>query len=164
MNPLSNTSFYNIREKVGTEILRKYSEKREIVQKCVFLHYERLGVCPDDTGVMNVDVTCEGTWLTRGHKSHTSLVAVTDCETGFVLDFEVLPNFYLVCTQLENKVRLGKLTDEAYQKNKDKHAENCTFTFEGKSGGMEAQGAVTLWKRSIEKLKMRYVTFVGDGD
>lgn len=29
---------------------------------------------------------------------------------------------------------------------------------------MEAAGAVKLWQRSIEKLNMRYIVFVGDGD
>lgn len=29
---------------------------------------------------------------------------------------------------------------------------------------MEVQGAVILWQRSIEKLKMRYVAFVSDGN
>ena len=157
-------TFYKLRKKVGKMILNKSMEKKETMKKCVFHHYERLGHTPDEDGILNVDVTCDGTYLTRGYKSHIGIVAVIETETGFLLDFEVLSNFCLVCTQLSNKLKLKKLSAEEYNEKIDMHAAKCTHTFEGKSGGMEAEGARILWKRSIEQLNMRYVTFVGDGD
>lgn len=164
LHPVSVGEFYKLRHKVGHHILRKYTEKLEIVKKSVLLHHEKHGNVPDESGILNVDVTCDGTWLTRGHKSHIGIVVVIECETGFVLDFEVLSNFCVVCTQLNNKYRKGKITKQTYETRKAAHEAKCTETFSGKSGGMEAQGAKILWERSIEKLNMRYVTFVGDGD
>lgn len=110
LKPVSIRSFYKLRKKIGNLILKKSAEKLQTIKKCVTEKYEKLGYAgPGEDRILNVDVTFDGSWLTRGHKSHIGVVADIECETGFLLDFEVLSNFCLACTQLDNKLRQGKL-------------------------------------------------------
>lgn len=48
-----------------------------------------LGVLPDENGILDVDVSFDGSWLTRGHKSHIGIGTVIECNTGLVLDSEI---------------------------------------------------------------------------
>ena len=41
---------------------------------------------------------------------------------------------------------------------------NCDVNHEGSSEKMEKQGAVDIFLRSIEKRRLKYTAFVGDGD
>ncbi|KAA0203452.1 hypothetical protein HAZT_HAZT002469 [Hyalella azteca] len=50
---------------------------------------------------LDLDVSFDGTWMTRGHKSHIGIGCVIELETGFVLDFEVLSNFCQECFKKE---------------------------------------------------------------
>lgn len=61
--------------------MKKYSDKREVMKTCVFLHYDGLGHKSDDSCLLNVDVTCDGTWFIKGCKSHIRIVAVIECKT-----------------------------------------------------------------------------------
>ena len=40
----------------------------------------------------------------------------------------------------------------------------CPVNYSGSAPGMEAVGACRIWQRSEEKNKLRYTTFLGDGD
>ena len=40
----------------------------------------------------------------------------------------------------------------------------CQINHEGSSTSMESKGAVQIFNRSIEKHKLRYVNYIGDGD
>ena len=40
----------------------------------------------------------------------------------------------------------------------------CEKNFDGSSVAMEAHAAEILWRRSVEKLKMRYTTVLSDED
>ena len=73
-------------------------------------------------------------------------------------------NFCLQCTKLENKLVQKKITKKVYEDRKAKHENKCAKNYDGKSGEMEVDAAVQIWKRSEEKLKFRYVSFIGDGD
>lgn len=44
----------------------------------------------------------------------------------------------------------------------ESHGPKCTANFDKSSKAMEAQGAVHVWGRSIEKHSLQYVDFVGD--
>ena len=44
------------------------------------------------------------------------------------------------------------------------HQSSCGQNFIGSSGTMEKEGALTIWKRSIEKHELRYTTMISDGD
>lgn len=109
-------------------------------------------------GLLDIDVSYDGTWMTRGHKSHIGVGFVVECNTGFVLELEVLSNYCIVCS----KKKLS-FTDAGFAIWKQQEHKRCTKNFEGKSGAMEKEAAVRIWGRS-EQLGLRYVTFLSDGD
>lgn len=51
-----------------------------------------------------------------------------------------------------------------YQQWKVKHEGRCEINHKGSSGEMEAVAAVEMFGRSLCHRKLKYVTFVGDGD
>lgn len=48
--------------------------------------------------------------------------------------------------------------------NKFKHADSCGINFEKSFKAMEAEGAVMLFSRSVEKLGLQYTSFIADRD
>lgn len=130
----------------------------------VIKKYEELGIYPDDNGILNIEVSYDATWLTRGHKSHIGIGFVAEIYTGFVLDYEVLSNFCLQCSRLSTEKEKGKINSQKYEEAKEKHEPNCARNFDGLSGSMEKEAGLRIWARSVNKNKMRYVVFVGDGD
>ena len=56
----------------------------------------------------------------------------------------------------------GKCTDEEFEEWLLEH--ECDINFTGSSPAMEAEGAVVLWGRSIERHNLRYKWMVSDGD
>lgn len=124
-----------------------FTKGMDIVYEAVRDFYTSRDIAtPDEHGILDVEVSYDGTWMTRGHSSHIGIGFVIDVYTGFVLDFEVLSNFCIACVKKKTKC------NNACQKN-----------FDGKSGAMEAEAARRMWSRSLTR-KFRYVTFVGDGD
>lgn len=111
--------------------------------------------CAD--GCLEVAVSYDGTWMTRGHRSHVAAAFVMDVERGYVLDFEVLSNFCQECHKKEKT-----LSPADFARWKLGHT-GCANNFDGKSGAMEVEGALRLWRRS-EQRGYRYTTFIGDGD
>ncbi|KAK4326061.1 hypothetical protein Pmani_003392 [Petrolisthes manimaculis] len=95
--------------------------------------------------------------MTRGHSSHIGVGFVVEVDTGFIVDREVFSNFCQVCSNRDKKKL--PITPEW----KIKHELFCNKNFTGISASMEAEAACHLWGRSTE-LRLRYTTFVGDGD
>lgn len=123
-----------------------YDEKIKEARDAVFSYYEeKLQRKPDKNGILDVDVSFDGSWMTRGHKSHIGIGFAVEVNTGFVLDFDVLSNYCAVCSSKPNK------------------AHDCKKNFDGKAGAMEGEIAVRIWSRTTD-YKMRFTTFVGDGD
>ena len=42
--------------------------------------------------------------------------------------------------------------------------EECECNYKGSSNGMGIAGVKAIWLRSVKNLKIRYITFSGDGD
>ena len=118
-------------QKKAHEIVRNYYISRNIAQ-------------PDENGLIDIEVSFDGTWLTRGHKSHIGVGFVIEVYTGIIIDVAVLCNYCKVC-----------------DKGKKKH--RCNKNYDGLAGAMEAEEARRLWERSVNH-NFRYITFVGDGD
>ena len=53
---------------------------------------------------------------------------------------------------------------EKYRQWNATHAQKCTMTHDGSSGGMESEVAKEVFSRSVTKHKLQYVRFIGDGD
>ena len=112
----------------------------------------------DNGDIIDISVSYDGTWMTRGHRSHIGVGFVIECDTGFVIDFEVLSNFCLAC-----KLKEKSVSEPEFLAWKETSRHLCTKNFNDKSGAMEAAAAVIMWQRS-EARGFRYRTFVGDGD
>lgn len=92
-----------MRDFLGDKI-RAYGDKTsEAVRMAVYRKYEELGIVPDENGILNIEVSYDGSWLTRGHTSHIGMGFVVEIYTGFVLDMEVLSNYCQQCARLETE-------------------------------------------------------------
>jgi hypothetical protein len=131
-------------------------EMRSHVMTAMRKHYSALRDC-DPTEPLSIDVSFDGTWMTRGYRSHIGAAFVMDCDTGFVIDYEILCNFCEVCIKKEKSLSPADFTAWKLT-HKD-----CRKNYNGKSGSMETEAARRMWSRS-ETLGYRYITFVGDGD
>ena len=157
LSHISKPSYYEYCKFLYQNMEKMWEIHREQLQNSMrhVLHNSEMTCAPD--GLLELDVSFDGTWMTRGFRSHIGVGFVIDVIKGFVLDFEVLSNFCQVCNK-NKKSKSPKEFDEWKKNHK-----NCTKNFDGKSGAMEAECALRLWKRS-EKLGYRYTGFISDGD
>lgn len=101
----------------------------------------------------------DGTWLTRGCKSHIGMGIVLEVNTGFVLDFEALCSF---CGgYVKTKKKMDSAAFEAWKAGS--HQGKSEINFQGNAGQMEAEAAKSLLARYPTKT-FKYTVFVGDGD
>ena len=114
----------------------------------------------DEDEIVDVKVTCDATWQKRGHQSLYGVVVVASWDTGQVLDTEVLSKW---CHECNAKRHLDP-TSEQFLDWWEGHQHLCGQSFYGSAGSMEAEGALNIWKRSVEKHKLRYTAMIADGD
>lgn len=113
-----------------------------------------------DDEIVDVRVTCDATWQKRGHTSLYGVVVVASWDTGQVLDTEVLSKWCDECSQH----RHIDPTSVEFLDWWEGHQAWCEANYTGSSGAMEAAGALKIWKRSVEKFKLRYTAMIADGD
>ena len=164
---ITKHSYYKIREHIGNICFQLYRQKTDVVYDCLVAHYATLGRVPDDNGILDIDVSFDGSWLTRGYSSHVGVGAVIDAHTGFVIDFHVVCNYCVGCNRLRTKKDKKKISEQQFNIDMDAHRNGATcnrnFETEPSSGAMEAEEARVLWGRSLD-FKYRYINFIGDGD
>ena len=110
--------------------------------------------------VTKVAVSIDGTWQKRGHSSKVGVVFAISVMTGEILDYEVKS---LICKECSSHEHWDKTLPD-YLTWKNRHSAHCEINHVGSSEEMESAGAVLIFSRSIEKRKLIYSTFVGDGD
>ena len=147
----SNYSVHNKKLKLVCD------SERTVSQSSAAAHLRKMVGAKNDDEVVDVRVTCGGTWSRRGHQAIYGLVVVASWDTDQVLDTEVLSKFCYLCHQKRNIDPTSLDWWEAHQK-------DCSANYYGSSGAMETEGAVRIWSRSIEKHKLRYTTMISDGD
>ena len=89
-----------------------------------------------------------------GHNSLLGATFVISIDNGCVLDYSIKCKLCSVCKKNQNP------TDEW----KKKHKPNCEINHTASSGSMEKEGAVEMFLRSIDKHKLKYAEYIGDGD
>lgn len=115
--------------------------------------YKDLGGVPG-----NIDVIYDGTWMTRGHRSHIGVGCVIELYTGLVLDHCVLSNYCQGCA-------VGpKPGDDNYEEWLEKHKPQCQKNTDANAGQMEVEAARIMFERSFTKYKLRYINVLCDGD
>ena len=125
-------------------------------------------------GVVDIDVSYDGSWQTRGHKSMSGLGCVIECKTGLVVDYHTMSRYCYTCdtTGKTLKQKADEEKEKANQGNGDEekylawvatHQPVCQKNHDGTAGSMEQAGAVELWRRSLQN-GMRYKSVLCDGD
>ena len=111
-----------------------------------------------------VAVTFDGTWQRRGFSSLNGVFVCISWSTGRVLDFHVSSKFCHRCTSINSRLESSAVSKQEYEKLMEEHKESCTVNTTRSSPGMESEAARILWMRSEAKRKLKYVTYIGDGD
>lgn len=75
-----------------------FVRNKSVSMQCVQNEFDKEGNVTGSERKLNTDVSFDGTWLTRGHKSHI----------GVVVNHEVVSHSYLSCVQMKKK-RLKQL-------------------------------------------------------
>ena len=113
----------------------------------------------DDT--VDLTVICDGSWMTRGHKSHNGIGCVVEEITGLVIDLQMVSLYCQRCACAST--RHGGRHTAAFKDWYVTHEPECNQNYEGASGGMEVKAAELLWTRSTNR-NFRYTTILSDGD
>lgn len=133
-------------------------------RKAVFSYYaQELDRHPDEDGILDVDVSFDGTWHTRGHSSFFGAGAVIDANTGLILDYETCGKICQLCIVSKARHDRKEMTDTEFARWEENQAPSCQVNYIGTSGGMEAAEALACWNISLSH-NMRYISFISDGD
>ena len=123
--------------------------------------YRDLDPSISEDDIIDLTVSYDGSWMTRGHKSLYGIGCVVDVVTGLVIDLAVLSLHCQRCSYA--KKRYGGTNTPGFRNWHDTHINKCNRNYSGSSGGMEAAAAESLWNRSLER-DFRYTTLLSDGD
>ncbi len=107
--------------------------------------YKELNPSIDEHGPIDITVSFDGSWMTRGHRSNYGIGCVVEVVTGLVLDLAILSLYCQGCTQ--TSARYGGRHNPEFRKWLENHTE-CNQNYSG----------------SIEKHNFRYTTLLSDGD
>ncbi|GFV33995.1 uncharacterized protein TNCV_2613931 [Trichonephila clavipes] len=86
-----------------------------------------------NSAITDIDVTFDGTWLTRGHSSQIGVGCVIDLLTGFVMDFEIMSKRCIECEHA--KSGLGENSAE-FHVWYEGHISSCAINRVGSSCAM----------------------------
>lgn len=160
---ISKTAYY---QQMGNVLKAVEAEAEKEMHKVANRLRQKLRDNGQDVGdddIIDVAVSFDGTWAKRGFTSQSGIVFVISVDTGEVLDTYVLNKHCQKCS-----IKKAQCGDDAgaFEEWRVEHmaAGECDINFTGSSPAMEAEGAVTLWRRSIAKHKMRYKWMLSDGD
>lgn len=128
--------------------------------------YLKLGAGQDE--VIDVAVTCDGTWSKRGFDAIIlyGIMAVIAWETGQVLDFEIMNKYCRICQYKASQMKKDGVSSSSkeFEEWWEEHSTSCDQNHYGSSPAMEAAAALVIWGRSEEKLRLRYTEVISDGD
>ena len=100
--------------------------------------YKRLDPSTDESGVMDLMVSFDGSWLTQGHSSLYGTGCVVELVTGQVIDFTILSLYCQSCACAV--ARYGGRDTGNFKKWYAQHSD-CTINYTGSSNAMEKAAA-----------------------
>ena len=118
-------------------MLKNSYDKNDVLRKLVLSkavspvglkHLKLDGIDGDDGRMLDIAVSCDGTWHTRGHKSHVGAVFVIDILTGLVIDLHIMSTY---CFKCDSKQTLKESSPEEFAKWEADHlgSGQCTKNF-----------------------------------
>ena len=114
--------------------------------------------------LVDVTVTFDGTWSKRGYTALNGVMVVIPWDTGRVLSSVGTVKSVLGREHLFSDDDDVVDSSLEFQQWFELHEVVCSLNHSGTAGSMEVEGALVLWKRSVERLNLRYVNVVSDGD
>ena len=109
----------------------------------------------DADGIKDVRASFDGSWQRRGYSSmNGTVICIVD---GKVVDNQVLTKICHSCRYWKKNTTLP-----GYQQWKLSH--DCSINHIGSAGSMEAAGVMSIFKRSGDSRRLRYMKYLGDGD
>ena len=161
MKPLTQTSYtkhtHAICEANKIVVTRMLDDAATVVRR-VYRDIDP-SIGHDDT--IDLTVSYDGSWMTRGYKSEYGIGCVVEVITGLVLDLQVMSLYCQRCAYAST--RHGGRHTAAFKDWYLTHEPECNKNYEGASGGMEVKAAELLWTRSTNR-NFRYTTILSDGD
>ena len=155
--PMHEKNYRNI----GYKFYDGVKEVAESVMKeaCDEVRSLSTGYNAEDNVIMDTGVTLDGTWQKRGFTSYNGAVMAISIHTGKILDLEAMSRYCQYCVNIE-----GYKKDDIilYEKLKQNHI--CSINHHGSAPKMEQEGVERIFGRSINKNKIRYTEYYGDGD
>ena len=139
------TAITNASMRVANDVM---CESAQIVRRV----YKELDPSIDESGVMDLMVSFDGSWMTRGHRSMYGIGCVVEVVTGLVIDFTILSLYCQRCACSASRYG-GRDTDD-FKKWYKAH-DNCTANYTGSSNAMEKTAAEILWNNSLGKHNFR---------
>ena len=109
--------------------------------------------------IVDVTVTCDGTWSRRGFTATYGVVVVMSWDSSQVLDAVVLSKRCNVC-----KLKESTMDEQEFLDWYVAHKESCNSNYSGSSSAIEAEGTSRLFARSVECHGIRYTRVISDGD
>ena len=111
---------------------------------------------------VNVPISFDSSWKTRGFYSNIGFGAAISTSTNKVLDYEILSRICEKCSIWTEEKQKDKPSE--YEKWLERHKPNCNRNYTGSSQAMEPEAAERIWGHSLERNRLVYSVFVGDGD
>lgn len=113
----------------------------------------------DNNDIANIGVSVDGAWTRRGHSSINCVVTAISLHNGKVIDVEPMARSCKACNL---KQPMKESDPVGYSNWKEGHV--CKYAYRGSAPAMEQHGTKAMFERSVEKYKVRYTNFLGDGD
>ena len=161
IKPLMHTSFtkhaHAICDANKIVVTRMFDEAANIVHR-VYSDIDS-SIEADDT--IDLTVSYDGSWMTRGHKSQYGIGCVIEVMTGPVFGLQVMSLHCQRCAYAST--RHGGVNTRGFIELFKSHKPECNKNYEGSSGGMEMKAAELLWDRSTNR-DFRYTTMLSDGE
>ena len=107
----------------------------------------------EPTSVIDIIVTCDGTWSKRGFTATHGVVLVIAWETGQVIDYEILSKCCTACSRMKTKLGEDFAAFEEWWE--------CEMSHHGSSPAIECTGALASWRRLEETRFLRYTEVRG---
>ena len=117
--------FYDMLNEIGGRV---FSETEKFMRQA---HAQQFGLTLSDDDVLDISVSVDGTWLTRGHTSHKGAGCAVHLLTGMWFDAYVTCNFCQTCESTGKALFNEKPTE--YAAWLVEHLGECEKNFTGKS-------------------------------
>ena len=86
---MGNSKYYKHLRFLYSEMNDHFAAKQQEAYMAIKRHYEEeFNMLPDEDGLLNIDISYDGSWMKRGHTSHMGMGVIIEVCTGFIVDFE----------------------------------------------------------------------------